>query len=246
MTDQGPKPEPGLGKVTIDLNFMRLPGPPIPGLPPLNHETTLRWLCGSNPSELEDILAREAELPNVFAAPAEERILSRLAYPLRNAKGSYMLGNYLGTIALCGMVAEMVAILLWELADVDISGQPMTAKAEEQLLGRRFEKLGQERRVKVLTGCGFLTDEAKRHFDTIRTTRSGHLHLWSKAAESLPDDARKCFTAATALVTFGLGLNIEQNKVVLRPQLLKYLQERGAYEPQVEERGSASGGEVAP
>ena len=52
-----------------------------------------------------------------FAAPAEERILNKLVWPLRNAKASYMVGNYLGTIALCGMVSEMVAILLFDISD---------------------------------------------------------------------------------------------------------------------------------
>jgi hypothetical protein len=44
----------------------------------------------------------------LVAVPAEQRILDKLAWPLRHAKASYMVGNYLAVIALYGM-AEMVA-----------------------------------------------------------------------------------------------------------------------------------------
>jgi hypothetical protein len=63
-----------------------------------------------------------------------------------------MVGNYLAVIALCGMVAEMVAILHWELSEPKLNGQPMSA----------FEKLGQERRVRVLSAYGILSDGQSR------------------------------------------------------------------------------------
>src|SRR5439155_23380557 len=50
----------------------------------------------------------------LLVAPNERTILEKLIWPLRHAKGSYALANYLGCIALCGMVGEMVALLLWE------------------------------------------------------------------------------------------------------------------------------------
>ena len=53
-----------------------------------------------------------------------------------------MVGNYLAVIALSGMVAEMVAILLWELADVKLN--------ERLVFGRTFERLGQERGIEIL------------------------------------------------------------------------------------------------
>lgn len=42
------------------------------------------------------------ESPRLFAAPSEARLLERLIWPLRQAKGRFMLENYLGAISLCG------------------------------------------------------------------------------------------------------------------------------------------------
>jgi hypothetical protein len=68
-------------------------------------------------SEPEALAGRYREIApepvQLFAVPAEERILDKLIWPLRHAKASFMLGNHVGTIALGGMVAEMVAMLLF-------------------------------------------------------------------------------------------------------------------------------------
>src|SRR5262245_12785048 len=72
------------------------------------------------------------EQPPLVAPPLEDRILTQLIWPLRHAKASYIVGNYLGTIALTGIVAEMSAILLFELAEISINGNRMTAKDEER------------------------------------------------------------------------------------------------------------------
>src|SRR5262245_55458881 len=44
------------------------------------------------------------EQPPLVAPPLEDRILTQLIWPLRHAKASYIVGNYLGTIALTGIV----------------------------------------------------------------------------------------------------------------------------------------------
>ncbi len=58
-----------------------------------------------------------------------------------------MVGNYLGTIALCGMVAEMVAVLLYEISNFSLKNRPMTEQDQTSVFGSKFEKLGQDRRV---------------------------------------------------------------------------------------------------
>ena len=73
--------------------------------------------CDAFVTRYREIAAVSAPL---FVAPAEENILQKLVWPLRHAKGSYALGNYLGCIALCGMVGEMVAILLWDISKVSL------------------------------------------------------------------------------------------------------------------------------
>ena len=86
----------------------------------------------------------------LFVAPAENNILQKLVWPLRHAKGSYALGNHLGCIAMCEMVGEMVAILLWEISKASLQQAQIDKAAQKALFGNTFERLGQERRVQVL------------------------------------------------------------------------------------------------
>jgi hypothetical protein len=59
-----------------------------------------------------DVVSVAAAFP---FAPAEPTLLQKLVWPLRHAIGSYCLADYLGCVALSGMVGEMVATLLWEI-----------------------------------------------------------------------------------------------------------------------------------
>ena len=130
------------------------------------------------PSDIDSLVRRYHEanrdLP-VTVVIAHPRIFKKILWPLRQATASYMLGSYVAVIALCGMVAEMVAIFLWEL-----SGEKLDEKYEESVFGRTFEKLGQERRIKILLAYRKISEQDKASFDAIRTTRNNYLHYWSK------------------------------------------------------------------
>lgn len=152
-------------------------------------------------------------------------------WPLRHAKASYMLGNYLAVISLAGMVAEMVALLRWETAEISLNGRPMTAADEKALFGSAFEKLGQERRVHVLVAYGLLDTAAKARFDTIRHTRRGYLHLWSQYHDALPGDAIRSYHAAVELVATTIGQEFRDGKIVINQALVKYLERHGVYKP---------------
>ena len=83
-----------------------------------------------------------------------------------------MVGNYLAVIALAGMVAEMVAIFRWDIAEVSMNDQPMTSEIQKAMFGNRtFERLGQEQSIKVLKACGLIDGAAKGRFETIRKIR---------------------------------------------------------------------------
>ena len=104
-----------------------------------------------------------------------------------------MLGNYLGTISLCGMVAEMLAILLFEIAELEYHGKKMTRTDERGLFGNSFERLGRDRRVSILYANRLIDKELKDSFDAIRSNRRQYLHFWSKDYRQLPKDAVSCY-----------------------------------------------------
>lgn len=145
-----------------------------------------------------------------------------------------MVGNYLAVIALSGMVAEMVALLLWEVAEASLNGRPITVDDEKALFGARFEKLGQERRLQVLSAHGLIDAAARGRFETIKETRRRYLHLWSQEHDSLPADAVKSYHAAVALVATVIGQDFQDGKIVINHRLVKYLERKGVYGPREE------------
>jgi hypothetical protein len=209
-------------------------GPAELGTPSL--EAILAFLCPPvTRSDSATLVARYKEISSepvrLFAAPAEDRILDKLIWPLRHAKGSYMVGNYLAVIALCGMVGEMVALLLWDASEVQLNGRLMSIDDEKALFGTTFEKLGQERRVQVLVAYGLIDPAARGRFDTTKEIRRRYLHLWSQDHESLPGDAVKAYYAAVALVASAIGQDVSDGKIVINHRLVKYLERKGVYTP---------------
>ena len=79
----------------------------------------------------------QEESAALSAAPAEANILNRIVYPLRQARASYVLGNFLGTIALVGSVPEMLAVLLYQITDVSLAGRPLDPTRQRLLFGVR-------------------------------------------------------------------------------------------------------------
>ncbi len=221
--------------VSVLLNPLSLIEAELPGKPQgaeLTLEHVLRFLC--TPEQFGDashFAAQYARInvedPKFFVAPAERRLLERLILPLRHAKGSFMLGNHLGTVSLCGMVGEMAAILLFEISEVRFNGSFPSAEHQKAMFGSTFEKLGQERRVAILRASNLVDDAMKKAFDDIRALRRKYLHLWSADHASLEKDAIECFRAAAFVVAKVLGVSFDDGKIVLRPQILVYLRKHG-------------------
>jgi hypothetical protein len=199
-----------------------------------NLESIVEFICTPGiGSDLDSLVTRfkaiSKEKPRLFAAPVEQRILDKLVWPLRHAKAGYMVDNYLGTIALCGMVAEMVAMLLFEIATINLNNKPMTEQDQIAVFGSKFEKLGQDRRVQILHAYGIINDDLKKAFDLIRIARKKYLHLWSQDHEQLPADAIEAFNSAILIAVTAIGQNIQDGKLILNPSLVKYLAKKGVY-----------------
>ena len=130
-------------------------------------ETILSFLCPpGTPNDVKSLVERYKRISTsrnrLFAAPAEPRILEELVWPLRNAKASYVLGNNLAVVALCGMVAEMVAVLLWRLAEPELNRRALTEEDETDLFGRRFDELSQQHRVRILRTYSIVPKDVRR------------------------------------------------------------------------------------
>lgn len=172
---------------------------------------------------LYDFAAEMEGWTPIHVAPDHPQIVAKMLKPLRHAKASFMLGNFVGTIALSGMIAEIVAILRYELEEKRITAKGLYSVA-------RFESLGQEQRVRYLKKQGIVTDPmVLQWFEVVRETRRRHLHFFSPAASDETNDAVTCYRIAHALVSWIIGNRYEQPAPQVNPALVEWLARKGYF-----------------
>ncbi|MDY0133365.1 MAG: hypothetical protein RBR53_11960 [Desulforegulaceae bacterium] len=145
----------------------------------------------------EEVIDRYIEVTtketHTAIVPHTERLFERLLKPLRSAKKNYCLGEYSATIALCGTVAEMLALLLWEINEVRLRGQVIKKNEEKGLFGKNFDDLNHARRLNVLKTFGFISDNQFQKFEQIRKKRNSYLHSWTVNLSNEKQDALNSF-----------------------------------------------------
>jgi hypothetical protein len=183
---------------------------------------------------IEGVLERYKHLTsydsNLFLVPVNNVILKKLVWPLRSAKQAFCLGNYLGCIALCGTVAEMIVIFLFEIANITINGEKLDDAAQKKLFGNTFEKLGQERRLEILEAYGILKKDLINEANQIKGIRKMYLHILSKDFVNLEQDARQVYKSASILVGEMVTLKPSENGTITVPSHLINLLGKGSEE----------------
>ena len=157
----------------------------------------------------------DPQQPYLYFSIEEPGVVDNLFGPLRGALTSYVVGNHVGCIALCGLVAEKLAILRFAANVVD----------EAQVA--RFEKADQWRRVKVLKEKGWIEPEMIHDFGTIRAARREYLHHWTQPGSRVGKDAREAYFAAVRLVLKGFGFSFADGALVIETRLIEYLRRHG-------------------
>jgi hypothetical protein len=217
------------------LRFFSLEGPPFnPDDAEINYPKLLNDLHGRDDDKLVDdkLLEKVRERyklltsydSNLFIVPVNNVIQKKLVWPLRSAKQAFCLGNYLGCIALCGTVAEMITIFLFEIANITINGVKLDDSAQRKLFGNTFEKLGQERRLEVLEIYGILNNKLAHEANQIRGIRKMYLHILSKDFTNLEKDAVNVYKSASSLVGEMVTLKPgEGGKITVPAHLVNFL-----------------------
>lgn len=201
-----------------------------------SYASMMGFICApGTDSQVPALIARYNEISveknRLPAAPSEPTILDRLIWPLRHAKGSYVVGNYLGAIALCGLVSEMAAILTFDMYNEAQDPPRYDRTGQVKLFGSAFEKLGQERRVAVLESLKLVTPATAAAFDGIRQRRRKYLHLWSEGHNKIAEDAVQCFDAAVTVVVATLGMSFHEGKLQLKDDVFTYLNKHDVATP---------------
>lgn len=159
--------------------------------------------------------------------PHTKNIHRRLLIPLANAKKNYCFGDYLATIALCGLVAEMLVYLIWEINDIKIKGKKIKAGDEKGLFGNSFNELKHARRVKLLNTLGFITPKQFQWFQIVYNTRNNYVHSWIINSDKEKTDALSLYKHTFKLFMEITEIGITDKGIVkINPKMLKFFKEQ--------------------
>lgn len=173
-----------------------------------------------------EITAVERRTPLKAILSSDPRIEHRLIFPLKNAKVAFMTGNYLGTIALCGLIGEMISMLLFELNEPKLDPVQVRAAFAAFKSGRSFERLFQSQRMRVLKALKLVTRRQVKWLETVSEIRTRHLHFFRPDGGSKLE-ALKVYEAAVGLVYTVTREKGKRGKLASNPLLVEMLRRQG-------------------
>lgn len=123
--------------------------------------------------------------------PAYDKLRIRIVEPLRIAKKSYCFGEYVTSIALSGIVGEMIAHVLYQINDPSANAHSI----------HDFGELGQKKRIKRLSELKFVSADQNKMLSYLQETRRPYMHWWDleRSADEIKNDAKEAVIRATEL-----------------------------------------------
>jgi len=197
----------------------------------------VRDLCRDSPTDtLEAIKKRYLKLStqdlDIFFVPAESLILEKIVWPLKSAKQAFCLADFISCIALCGIVCEMAIVFIYDLAANLWDISRLDSKYQKIFTGRKYERFGQDRRIKELRKLGAITNELAEDANAVQRIRREYLHFLSKDYAGLEEDAYETYIAAFRVIKSLIALPLgEQGKLAIPAHLKSYLESKGVSSP---------------
>lgn len=165
---------------------------------------------------------REINTSDTFMSVAPS--IQKLLKPLKDSCKAYSLGLYSASVALSAVAAESLQILIWEMHGMSINGALMTSDQEKVILGKKFERIYQERRIEMLYTCSWITLDQKNLFHIIRNVRNRYLHSWSEDFSSEKEDALQCYRYAFKIFREITGVALSgASSIAAKPLLVKWM-----------------------
>ena len=127
------------------------------------------------------------------------------------------------------MVCEMAVIFIYDLGASQSNLNHLDDKDQQLFVDRKYEKLGQEQRIKKLRKLGIISDSISKDAHTVRKIRREYLHFLNKDFAKLEEDAYLGYVAAfrvvKSLVELPLG---DEGRLAIPSHLKSYLESKGA------------------
>lgn len=168
---------------------------------------------------------KELYIPFTLAKP--EKIEQRIISPLVSAKRLGCIGEFLASIALSGLVGEMLAIFLWEVNIEERKDKNGITIKDQKLFGEGFSQLPQNQRINILQAFSYIDSDQVGKSRELASRRNDILHSWtdSLTREEIEKYVISCYSCAAFLMkgVFGLELS-DPGSLKMNPKIMKYLE----------------------
>jgi hypothetical protein len=119
----------------------------------------------------------------------------------------------------------MATVFLFDLVKISIGGKALDTEHQKLLFGREFEKLGQERRIDILSAFKLLSEGLAKDANRVREIRRGYLHFLSKDYSEIEKDSEDAYKSSLRFIKSLADLPIGKGGTITIPDhLLEYLE----------------------
>lgn len=155
------------------------------------------------------------------------QLTNRIIQPIILGKKYYTLGEYVSCIAMSGLAAEMMTLVIWNMSEFSIAGKGLDEAGQKILFGR----IDQERRIKILRLTNAIQDGDQKMLEEIRKIRNKYTHSWDIKSNQDKGNAKKLIR--NTLILFknisGIDLYIDdkgKQQLKVNPRFLKFLKSK--------------------
>lgn len=170
---------------------------------------------------------KELYIPFTLVKPKiiEQRIIT----PLESAKRFACVGEYLASIALSGLVGEMLSVFIWDMESEGRKNEQGEIIRDQKLFKNNFDRLQQSLRIKVIEAFGYIDDGNAKKFKNLANNRNRVLHSWTDSylREEIENVAIDCYSVAASLMKdiFKLELN-DAGSIKMDEKVMEYIKSK--------------------
>lgn len=160
-----------------------------------------------------------------FIIPAEPKIINKIILPLKFAKISYMIGNYIGCIALCETVLEMICILKMEINNTKLKRNKDIFNLITQ---KEYDDMEQDKRIRILHSYKIINNSESQKLKEIKKKRNDYLHCLHVDDSNIVRDSQETYkTTIRIFQSLLLKNKKEQNGgFSFHDDMIKYLEKQ--------------------
>jgi hypothetical protein len=175
------------------------------------------------------IKATPADFGILFTLAKPEIIEQRIVAPLESAKRFACLGEFLGSIALSGLVGEILTVFVWDLNKAGRKDKNHKFIEDQSLFkGRNFDKLQQSLRINIIEAFNYIDSVQAEKFRQLSLDRNKILHSWTDSfvREELEATAISCYLCAASLMKTVFKIKLaDASSISMDPKVAKYLEQ---------------------